>query len=37
MAGVVPAQMGWSAIVVEVAFQEVVEVVIHQVQVEEYC
>ena len=37
MARVVPAKMGWSAIVVEVAFQEVVEAVIHQVQVEVYC
>ena len=37
MARVVPAQMGWSAIVVEVAFQAVVEVVIQQVQVVEYC
>ena len=37
MARVVPAQMGWSAIVVEVEFREVVEAVIHQVQVEVYC
>lgn len=37
MARVVPAQVGWSAIVVEVAFQAVVEVVIHLAQVVEYC